>query len=249
MCQQTQWVWNPPTPNPMLESRRAAFKNIWTSKNRPMIRPTNDCNIVNAFDEELLPKKWARIPICKSHSTQTIQGTVWFIRTARQMVKELQKPPPITSSLSWISFFFFFLFCGGGLVSDNFSNFLKPASDNHTPLTLGFVCQFHLLSKVLFFPFLRQLFLSIISVQWSAMHWMLCRREYFHPLWRPAFHSTFHCERSLRHRLSYADSSFLALPGTKTAQSWGQIKEGSDTAKGRLWRQAFCFTFQCGGLE
>lgn len=67
-------------------------------------------------------------------------------------------------------FIFFYFLWGGGLVSDNFSNFLKPASDNHTPLTLGFVCQFHLLSKVLFFPFLRQLFLSIISVQWSAMH-------------------------------------------------------------------------------
>lgn len=137
MCQQTQWVWNPPTPNPMLESRRAAFKNIWTSKNRPMIRPTNDCNIVNAFDEELLPKKWARIPICKSHSTQTIQGTVWFIRTARQMVKELQKPPPITSSLSWISLFFFFLFCGGGACVWQFLKFSETGERQSHPLNTG----------------------------------------------------------------------------------------------------------------
>lgn len=153
-----------------------------------------------------------------------------------------------------LNFFFPFfpIFFGGGLVSDNFSNFLKPARDNHTPLTLGSVCHFYLLSKVLFSPFLRRLFLSFISVQWSATHWMLCRREYFqhsvafHPLWRPAFHSTFHCERSLRHRLSDVDrqpvawnSSFLASPGTKTAQSWRQIREGSDD----------CFTFHCGGLE
>lgn len=43
--------------HPHPESRRAASKNIWTFKNRPMIRPTTKCSIVNVFDERLLLQK------------------------------------------------------------------------------------------------------------------------------------------------------------------------------------------------